>query len=388
MRKTVALILALVAAALMVSCAPEKAGSALSGWENIGREDPDNPEPENPEEPDNPDLPEEPERFFKMRGLVLGWSEVSNSSVIDYVAIAKRNGLNTFSVYNAPRGTKVWTDFEKRCADAGIDIEFEEHMMSFLLPRDCFDSHPDWFRMDKDGNRTKDANGCPSSEGALEEVSRNAVDIGRRYASTNHRYYFWLDDGGDICHCPKCKELNASDQALIFENRAIEALKTIDPQAKLAHLCYSNTLEAPGAVKPHEDIFLEFAPFFRTWDHPLSDTWAKGRSGVTHAEYLRQLKANLEVFPAETAQVLEYWMDDSLFSGWNENNLVEVPWNSEIFLNDLETYASHGITNITCYAAYVGPKYVLKFGYPKFLDEYGQGLLNYEKQTQSSLAYE
>lgn len=381
MRKAV-LILALAMSALTLSCTPENTGSAVNGWENIGKDDPDKPGSENPEKPEIPDNPEKPEHFFKMRGLVLGWSEVSNARVIDYISISKKNGINTFSVYNAPRGTQVWTNFEKNCKDAKIDIEFEEHMMSFLLPRERFDNYPEWFRMDKNGNRTKDANGCPSSDGALNEVYRNAIDIGRRYASTNHRYYFWLDDGGDICHCPKCKDLNASDQALIFENKAIEALKTIDPEAKLAHLCYSNTLEPPRTVKPHEDIFLEFAPFFRTWDQPLANTWAKGRSGITHAEYLKQLKANLKVFPAATAQVLEYWMDDSLFSEWDENNLVEVPWSKEIFLKDLETYASHGITNITCYAAYVGPKYVQKFGYPKFLDEYGQGLMNYGAEKQ------
>lgn len=363
-----------------ISCTPETRGSAVDGWENIGKEDPNKPGKPDPEKPD-PEDPEQPVPFFKMRGLVLGWSEVSNSSVINYIAIAKKNGLNTFSIYNAPRGTLAWTTFERDCANAGIDIEFEEHMMSFLLPRDKFSVYPDWFRMDKKGKRTNDANGCPSSEGALDEVYRNAIDIGKRYASTNHRYYFWLDDGGDICHCPQCKDLNASDQALIFENKAIEALKTIDPEAKLAHLCYSNTLEPPKSVKPHEDIFLEFAPFFRTWDQPLANTWATGRDGkTTHAIYLKQLKANLKVFPAETAQVLEYWMDDSLFSNWNQDNLVEVPWSNEIFLKDLETYASHGITNITCYAAYVGPNYVRKFGYPKFLDEYGQGLLNYEKE--------
>ena len=73
-------------------------------------------------------------------------------------------------------------------------------------------------------------------------------------------------------------------------------------------------------------------------------------------------------------------MDDSLFSGWDQNNLVEVPWKSEVFLSDINTYASYGIRYITCYAAYVGPSYVLKFGYPYFLEEYGQGLLNYEKK--------
>ena len=344
---------------------------ALEGWENLGKEEPD--------DPDNPDNPDDGP-YFRMRGLVLGWSEVSNPSVIDYVKIARENGINTFSIYGAPRTTQIWTDFQKKCADAGIDLEYEEHMMSFLLPRDLFDTHPEYFRMDENGNRTKDANGCPSSEGALEQVRKNAREIGLNYEPTNDKYYFWLDDGGDICHSPKCKGLNASDQALIFENEVIKSLKTINPKAKLAHLCYFNTLYAPEVTEPHPDIFLEFAPFYRTWAEPLANTWAKGNNGLSHADYLRALKENLEVFPAETAQVLEYWMDDSLFSGWDPNNLVEVPWKSEVFLSDIATYASYGIRDITCYAAYVGPSYVLKFGYPNFLAEYGQGLLNYEKK--------
>ena len=109
------LILMFAAAALVMSCTPENTGSAVNGWENIGKDDPDKPGSENPEKPEIPDNPEKPEHFFKMRGLVLGWSEVSNARVIDYISIAKKNGINTFSVYNAPRGTQVWTNFEKNC---------------------------------------------------------------------------------------------------------------------------------------------------------------------------------------------------------------------------------------------------------------------------------
>ena len=225
----------------------------------------------------------------------------------------------------------------------------------------------------------EDANGCPSSEGALEEVYKNALQLGRSYAPTNHRYYFWLDDGGDICYCPLCKDKSASDQALMFENKIIQALKELDPDAELAHLAYNNTTDAPKVVTPAEDIFLEFAPFHRTWLHPLSATWAEGNDGWTHAKYLKALQENLKVFPKETAQVLEYWMDDSLFSGWNSSNLKKVPWDEEIFLDDLNTYAKYGIRHITCYCAYVGPEYYKKFGFPEFLYEYADGLYNFEK---------
>lgn len=345
-------------------------------------------EEDDPQDPGSPDEPKEPEkqdvyddsRFFKMRGVVMGWEDARYRDVLDYIEIAKEYGLNTFSIYGANRSSAEWLSFAKECAENGIHLEFQEHMMSFLLPRSLFTSHPEYFRMNEQGTRVEDANGCPSSEGALKEVYKNAIDIGKRYEPTNNKYYFWLDDGGGVCHCEKCKELNDADQALIFENVIIEALKTINPDATLAHLCYANTTQPPTKIKPHKDIFLEFAPFYRDWTHPLSDTWVQGKEGMTHAKYLKSLQEHLKVFPAETAQVLEYWMDDSLFSGWNPNNLKEVPWDLEgVFLKDLDTYASYGIRYITCYSAYVGPDYVKKFGFPQFLVDYARELYEYEK---------
>lgn len=347
------------------ACTGQGGGSALEGWERLLPEQPGNPGKREPQ--------------FLTRGLVTGWNEVARPEVIDYIGIAGKNGINTFSIYGADRSSAAWKDFFHKARSKGIDFEFEEHMMYFLLPRDLFPAHPEYFRMDRNGIRTDDANGCPSSKAALEVVKAQAKELARRYEPTNDRYYFWMDDGGGICHCPKCRFLTASDQALIFENAVIEAVKEINPNAEVAHLCYHETLDPPVHVTPRKDIFLEFAPFFRNWEHSLLDSSAKGRTGITHAEYLAKLKANLKVFPAETAQILEYWMDESLFSGWDKDNLVEVPWNPEVFKKDLDVYAGLGIRHIMCYCAYVGPEYVGRFGPPSFLEEYGRILSSYEK---------
>ena len=373
----------------LVACTQPDLTDATQDWEDMF-EVPEPPAgPENPGDTDDPGTtePEDPmdkiypdDRFFRMRGVVMGWSDCRHRDALDYIEIAKEHGLNTFSIYGADRSSLEWNTFAKECKENGIHLEFQEHMMSFLLPRKLFSTHPEYFRMNEQGTRVEDANGCPSSEGALEEIYKNAIDIGKRYKPTNHKYYFWLDDGGGVCHCDKCKDLNDADQALIFENVIIEALKPIDPDATLAHLCYANTTQPPQKIKPHKDIFLEFAPFYRDWTHPLSETWVQGLNGMTHAKYLKSLQEHLKVFPAETAQVLEYWMDDSLFSGWNPNNLKQVPWNYEgVFLKDLDTYAQYGIRYITCYSAYVGPDYVKKFGFPQFLVDYAKGLYEYEK---------
>ena len=74
-------------------------------------------------------------------------------------------------------------------------------------------------------------------------------------------------------------------------------------------------------------------------------------------------------------------MDDSLYSGWQTPQKI-VPWNREAFLQDIETYASYGIRNITAYAVYVDDYYVTPFKDISFVDDYGQGLLNYRPKSE------
>jgi len=385
MKKTMCFLISLTLALAVgaASCTEENKNSALEGWEKLGREE--TPDDGNggssttpPDDGDNGNGEET--KWFLTRGVICGWEDVQDPETLDYIDIAKNHGLNSFSIYGAPRSSSTWKNFMADCDEAGIAIEFQEHMMYFLLPRSLFSTHPEYFRMNSQGVRVDDANGCPSSEEALRIVKGKAAQLGESYKPTNHKYYFWMDDGGDICYCPNCRQLSASDQALIFENATIEGLKEIDPEAKLAHLSYAGTTDAPKSVTPHEDIFLEFAPFWRSWKAPLVDTWTSGANGMTHAKYLRALHDNLEVFPAETAQVLEYWMDDSMWSGWDKTNLQRVPWSLDIFKKDIDTYAGYGIRHMTCYTAYVGPAYVEKFGFPDFLVEYADYLSNYKKK--------
>ena len=320
--------------------------------------------------------------FFQLRGVVVCWDDIKNPEVIDWIELMKRNGLNTISVCGHDYASDEYLQFKQKCIDAGLDFEYEEHAMTWLLPRELFATHPEYFRMDENGVRQPDGNGCPSSEEGLKVIMSNVPEFARIHKPTNHKYYTWLFDGGDVCHCEKCRNYNVADQGLIFENHIIQALKEVDPEAKLAHLAYHNSTPAPSVIKPHPDIFLEFAPFFRRWDKPLSDRNAiRDGQTWTHGDYLDMLEANLAVFPAETAQVLEYWMDDSLYSGWQKPQKI-VPWNKEVFLQDIETYASYGIRNITAYAVYVDEYYVKTFKDISFVDDYGQGLLNYRPKSE------
>jgi hypothetical protein len=128
-------------------------------------------------------------------------------------------------------------------------------------------------------------------------------------------------------------------------------------------------------VKPAEGIFLEFAPFLRSWEKPLADLSVEDR-GMSHAQNMAHLKENLEVFPAETAVVLEYWLDVSLFSGWKKP-AVQLPWRRDVFLSDINTYAELGIKNVTSFGVYMDSAYFDAYPDTTPLKEYGEGLKNY-----------
>jgi len=307
-----------------------------------------------------------------MRGVVVSGYDLET---VDWAKLAHENGINTISgAYTAFLKTEKGKKFLADCKQYGIQIEYQMHAMSVLLPRNLFEQDPTMFRMDKDGKRVKEHNLCVHSEKALETVAQNARRFAESLTPDNHRYYFWLDDGAPVCECPECSLYSASEQALIVENRMIQELRKFDPQAQLSHLSYHSTTSAPRKVKPELGIFLEFAPFHRVWDKPLADETAKG--SISHKDYLKYLQENLEVFPAETAVVLEYWLDVSLFSGW-KTPAVKLPWNKAVCESDLKTYTDFGIRNFTTFAAYVDDEYLKNYDNDlQFLKEYGELLNN------------
>lgn len=311
-----------------------------------------------------------------MRGIIL--NTVDLSTVDDWPERAAANGINTIGTHMFPGEVLSFIRSEKgkafmeNCRKHGIEVEHQLHAMGELLPRDLFDADSAMYRMDEHGHRVNDFNCCVHSIRALDTIAANAVRVSQELRPTNHRYYYWLDDGKPTCQCDKCRQYSISEQALIIENHIIKALRRHDPEAMLAHLAYFNSLEAPRKVKPEEGVFLEFAPFLRSWERPIADTLADGR-GMTHAQNLKYLRENLEVFPAETAVILEYWLDVSLFSGWKKP-AVQLPWRKDVFLADVETYRSMGIRHFTSFAVYMDSVYWKTYPDQTPLREYGEGL--------------
>lgn len=313
------------------------------------------------------------EPFFRTRGVVLTTPDLST---LDWPRRAAQAGLTTIGTHVTPSEVSkfIQTDggraFLAQCRGHGINVEHELHAMSDLLPRDLFEKDPSMYRMNEQGQRSADCNCCVHSSRAVEVIRENVVKYADLLRPTTGRYFYWIDDGKPMCRCPRCRVYSDSEQALILENEMLRALRKTDPRATLAHLAYARTMEAPVRVKPEPGIFLEFAPIGRTWSEPISHREAK--EGL-HGRYLDWLDANLSAFGRDTTQVLEYWLDVSLFSSWKRDAKKKLPWRRDVFLQDLAAYSERGIRHVTSFAVYVDDDYVRQYGEPP-LDEYGAGL--------------
>ena len=308
------------------------------------------------------------------RGVVVSARDLSGA--FDWPRLAREAGLTTIATHIGPRDVMPFmrsgrgARFVDACASNGLQVEHELHAIDWLLPRTMFASEPSFFRMNAKGVRTPDSTCCPSNPFALELIAGRAVEVARVCRSTTGRYFFWMTDNGEKCNCPKCSPLTGAEQAVIVENAIVRALRVeIDPNATLAHLAYQFTMDPPRLVKPDPALFLEFAPIER-WRFKGARRREPLAEGGTWLEKLGRL---LEVFPADTAQALEYWLDASLFSNWRKP-LVRIPWDADTTRAEIAAYRKRGIRHFTTFAVNVDDDYLADFG-PAALDcvrEYGQ----------------
>lgn len=284
-------------------------------------------------------------------------------------------GLHPDPKNSSPEQILAWLEDAntRRWLDAltalGVQIEWEVHALSWLLPRKLFRTNPQWFRMDEAGERTPDHNLCCSSEDALEVIRANAARYALLLKPTNHRHHFWLDDVSNCrCHCPQCKTLSAADQALKVYNAIAQGVRRSDPMALQCYLAYHDTNAVPQKVLPEPGIFLEYAPFERDHRMALNDPLCH-----RNAAEKKNLPELLHFFGLAGAQVLDYWLDNSLFSGWTKPPR-EFKMERDVFRQDVQYYRQLGFTHITTFACYLGREYTAIYPEPEDPVFYGRAL--------------
>lgn len=246
-----------------------------------------------------------------------------------------------------------------RAADLGIEIEYEMHAGRYLMPLSAFEKHPEWQRMNEAGARVSDLNFCVTNDEALDFYAKNAAVAAKKLYRSTNRYFFWMDDAkGGSCHCENCRKLSPSDQQLHVANRVLAEIRKDNPDATFAYLGYVDCLVPPTTVKPADGIFLEYAPIERDFHSPIyAQDAEKNRIQNEH------LAALLKLFGTETAKVLDYWLDNSLYSGWTKPPKPFTE-DKDVVKADIAYYKDLGFTDMSTFACYLGPDYIELHGDP------------------------
>jgi len=279
------------------------------------------------------------------------WEKRIDLSGIDVIGLHAATSNDPVDTLEAFILSSQGRDFLALCQRKGVDVEYELHSLESLLPRELFDEHPEYFRVDENGERIRDYNMCFSNEDAIEAMRPQLEKLLEWVKPTTNRYYFWADDKqGKFCHCENCASFSPSEQILLYENRLLALLREYDPEATLAHLAYQQTESAPKALRADSGIFLEYAPIKRDYNYPLSQ------------EQTAALKENLMTFPAHTQHILEYWLDESMFSRWKKTQPVLLPFKQEQAERDIAQYRELGAADFTCFATWLNARYSREFG--------------------------
>ncbi|MBO4355493.1 MAG: DUF4838 domain-containing protein [Clostridia bacterium] len=312
---------------------------------------------------------------MKLSGLLIHPDELDD----EWIRIAKEKRLGVLSLH--PRGglraaesmgallnfvrTGEFLNLKSKLEDCGIAMEYEMHSARWLLPKELFTSHPEYFRMNEKGERTPDLNFCVSNTDALEIASQRMLFAAKTLCPSTHRYYFWMDDARNSkCHCPLCRDLSASDQQMIVLNYCISRLREYDERASLAYLAYFSTIDPPS-VRPSDGIFLEYAPFDRDRYHTIFDPECE--KNVRESSHIDSL---LDFFGRKDSKVLEYWLDNSMYSGWQKPP-KEFTLCESVMKEDVAFYCEKGFEFITSFACFLGKDYRDLYGAPYIGDVSG-----------------
>ena len=246
-----------------------------------------------------------------------------------------------------------YCEFARVIRGSGKKIEFEAHVHSWLLQKELFAEHPEWFREDVCGERTNDYNMCISNKEGLDYLAARAEELAELLVSDTSKYFWWSDDidGDCFCHCSKCRDLSFSDQYLIWCNTVLSGIKRKDPMARLCYLAYFGTMHKPKKIKPSPGIFLEYAPIRRDSYISIDNKYCeKNRNETAHLPEL------IDFFGTENSRVLEYWLDSSRFSDWKKP-LRKFQFDKETMSKDVSFYRSLRFETMTSFACWLGPEY-------------------------------
>ncbi len=254
----------------------------------------------------------------------------------EFIPWMARRGINAFSYIRHAHDTRLKIDeLAPLFRERGISAEYGGHVLQLLLPRDRFDTNPDFFPADENGARMPQGNLCVSNREALAIVCEGSLAYVREHPE-NELLHVWGADvrKGAWCRCAQCRELAPQIQYMDVVNAIAAKLADADAPP-VAYLAYHDTIDPHPGLKPLPNVSVEWAPRERCYSHAIDDS-----SCEVNPRYLESLKRYIETFDGR-AHVFEYYADAILFGGLS----FATP---AVVVRDLRAYRALGITSISC----------------------------------------
>lgn len=251
----------------------------------------------------------------------------------EFVPWMARRAINTFEYIRHRRDTRLRIDeLVALYGDYGIESEYGGHVLQLLMPRECFDSNPEYFPVSDGGQRNLHGNLCVSNADAVRLVAKNALAWLREYPE-NRMLHVWGADvvKGAWCNCSECKRLSPQLQYL----KVINAIAGAAGNVPVAYLAYHDTIDPDPRLGPFDNVHFEWAPRERCYVHAIDDV-----SCSVNTRYHESLKRYVDLFRGR-GRVFEYYADAILFGGL----AFSMP---SVIARDLRAYRALGIDSIAC----------------------------------------
>lgn len=149
------------------------------------------------------------------------------------------------------------------------------HTFHRLLPPDkYFEDHPEYFMLDKNGNRITHQL-CTTNP----EVVQLVIDSVREHLRQNpHAEIVSVSktDGGRTCRCENCSSLDEKEGSemaslLYLVNKVGEAIEAEYPNVVVSTLAYLETVKPPKTMRPHKNIAIRLCnDSVGSWAHPFT----------------------------------------------------------------------------------------------------------------------
>lgn len=148
------------------------------------------------------------------------------------------------------------------------------HTFNTLVPPEVyFDSNPEYYMLDANGNRSPQQL-CTTHPEVIRIATESALRI-LRERPTARVISVSKNDGGGTCLCDRCRGLDEAEgtnaAALLYMvNRVAEAIEDEFPEVTVSTLAYLETIKPPKTIRPRRNVAIRLCTDNCMWSHPFT----------------------------------------------------------------------------------------------------------------------